>query len=115
MQVPVQLSFHGCDHSDAAETEIQAYVAKIEDHYGRITTCRIVVELPHKSQSQGKLFHINIDMSLPGSGHLLHNDHGTDPAHEDIHIAVRDAFAAIESQLKKVVGKRRHEERQVAS
>jgi len=111
MQVPVQLSFHGCDHSDAVEAEIQAHISKIEDHYGRITSCRIVVELPHKSQSQGKLFHINIDISLPGSGHLLHNDRGQNPAHEDVHNAVRDAFSAIESQLKKAVGKRRDERR----
>lgn len=112
MQVPVQLSFHGCDHSDALEAEIQADVAKIEAYYGRITRCRVVVELPHKSHAQGKLFHINIDISLPGAGHLLHNDHGTNPAHDDVHVAVRDAFAAIESQLKKVIGKRRDDERQ---
>lgn len=112
MQVPVQLSFHGCDHSNALEAEIQSSVSKIEEYYGRITKCRVVVELPHKSHAQGKLFHINIDISVPGAGHLLHNDHGKNPAHEDVHVAVRDAFDAIESQLKKVVGKRRDEERQ---
>lgn len=111
MQVPVQLSFHGCDHSDALEDEIQARVAKIEEHFGRITSCRVVVELPHKSHTQGKLFHINIDMSLPGAGHLLRQDHGNDHAHEDVHVAVRDAFNAIEHQLEKIVGKRRDEER----
>lgn len=115
MQVPVQLSFHGCDHSDALEAEIQGHVSKIEDFYGRITKCRVVVELPHKSHAQGKRFHINIDISLPGAGHLLHNDRGTNPAHEDVHIAVRDAFAAIEAQLKKVVGKRRDEERKASA
>lgn len=111
MQVPVQLSFHGCDHSDALEAEIQGRVSKIEEYYGRIISCRVVVELPHKSHNQGKLFHINIDMSLPGAGHMLHNDHGKDHAHEDVHVAVRDAFNAIEHQLKKIVGKRRDEER----
>ncbi|MBL4692071.1 MAG: HPF/RaiA family ribosome-associated protein [Magnetovibrio sp.] len=74
MQVPVQLSFHGCDHSNALEAEIQSSVSKIEEYYGRITKCRVVVELPHKSHAQGKLFHINIDISVPGAGHLLHND-----------------------------------------
>jgi len=111
MHVPVQLSFHGCDHSTAVESEIQAHVAKIETYYGRIIGCRVVVELPHKSHQQGKLFHVNIDVSLPGAGHMLHNDRGQDPAHEDIHIAVRDAFNAIEHQIKKNIGKRRTEAR----
>jgi len=115
MQVPVQLSFHGCDHSDALEAEIKARVAKVEDHYGRLTGCRVVVELPHKSHSQGKLFHINIDISVPGAGHILHNDRGLKPAHEDVHVAVRDAFSAIDAQVKKLVTKRRDEERKASA
>jgi ribosome-associated translation inhibitor RaiA len=115
MQVPVQLSFHGCDHSDALEAEIQARVSKIEDHYGRLTSCRVVVELPHKSSTQGNFFHINIDMGVPGAGHVAHNDRGLNPAHEDVHVAVRDAFNAIDAQLKKVVGKRRDEERKASA
>ncbi|MFC1674028.1 HPF/RaiA family ribosome-associated protein [Pseudomonadota bacterium] len=115
MQVPIQLSFHGCDHSDALETEIQGRVAKIEEYYGRIISCRVVVELPHKHHAQGKLFHINVDMSLPGAGHVVHNDHGVKPAHEDVHVAVRDAFNAVEAQIKKVVGKRRDDERKASA
>lgn len=114
MQVPIELSFHGCDHSDALESEIRDRVSKIEDYYGRIMSCRVVVELPHKSHSQGKLFHINIDMTLPGAGHVVHNDRGQNPAHEDVHVAMRDAFSAIEAQVKKIVGKRRDDERKAA-
>jgi len=111
MQIPIELSFHGCDHSDALEREIRAHVTKIEEFYGRIMSCRVVVELPHKSHAQGKLFHVNIDMSLPGAGHVVHNDRGQDPAHADVHVAVRDGFNAVEAQVKKIVTKRRDEER----
>jgi len=114
MQVPVQISFHGCDHSDAVESDIHARINKIEEFYGRITSCRVVVELPHKSHAQGKLFHFNIDMTVPGAGHVVHNDRGQDPAHEDVHVALRDAFNAIDNQLKKTVGKRRDEQRKAA-
>jgi len=115
MQVPVQVSFHGCDHSDAVESEIRGRIDKIEALYGRITSCRVVVELPHKSQSQGKLFHFNIDMTVPGAGHIVHNDRGQNPAHEDVHVALRDAFNAVDSQLKKIVGKRRDEQRKASA
>lgn len=114
MQVPVQISFHGCDHSDAVETEIQGRINKIEEFYGRITSCRVVVELPHKSHAQGKLFHFNIDMTVPGGHHIVHNDRGQNPAHDDVHVALRDAFNAVEKQLKSKVGKRRDEARKAA-
>lgn len=113
MQVPTQLSFHGCDHSDALEAEIHDRIAKIEDLFGRLTRCRVVVERPHKSHAQGNRFHVNIDMSVPGAGHMLHQDKGKNPAHEDVHVAVRDAFNAIEHQMNKVIGKRRDAERQL--
>lgn len=111
MQVPVQVSFHGCDHSDALEDDITQHAKKIEEYYGRITSCRVVVEAPHKSQTKGKLYHINIDLSIPGVGHAVINDRGNNPAHEDVYVATRDAFKAIETQIKKMVGKRRDEQR----
>lgn len=111
MQVPVQISFHGCDHSDALTKDINKHAEKIEEFYGRITSCRVVVEAPHKSHTKGKLFHINVEISIPGVGQLVHNDRGNNPAHEDVYVAVRDAFNAIEAQIKKIVGKRRDEER----
>ena len=115
MQVPIELSFHGCDHSDALETEIRERVTKIEEYYGRLMSCRVVVELPHKSHHQGKLFHINIDMTVPGAGHVVHNDKGKNPAHEDVHVAVRDAFNAVEAQVKKITDKRRDAERKASA
>jgi len=115
MQVPVQVSFHGCDHSDAIQSLILDRIDKIEAKYGRFTHCRVVVELPHKSPTQGKLFHINIDMGVPGSGDIVHHDRGQNPAHEDVHVALRDAFGAVENQLDKVLTKRRDEQRKAAS
>lgn len=111
MQVPVQVSFHGCDHSDVLNDDINKHAAKIEEYYGRITSCRVVVEAPHKSHTKGKLFHINIEISIPGIGQVIHNDRGNNPAHEDVYVAMRDAFKAIESQIKTLVGKRRDDER----
>lgn len=114
MQVPVQISFHGCDHSDALTDDINRHAAKIEEYYGRITSCRVVVEAPHKSHTKGKTYHINIELTLPGIGQVIHKEHGADPAHEDPYVACRDAFGAIEAQIKKQVGKRRDEERRAA-
>jgi len=114
MQVPVQVSFHGCDRSDAVHGDIMNRIDKIEALYGRITSCRVVVELPHKSHAQGKLFHFNIDLTVPGAGHIVHTDRGQDPAHEDVHVALRDAFNALDNQLQKLAGKRRTAQRQAA-
>lgn len=111
MQVPVQISFHGCDNSEALTEDISKHAEKIEEYYGRITSCRVVVEAPHKSHTKGKLYHINVEISIPGIGQVVHNDRGNNPKHDDVYIAMRDAFNAVESQIKTIVGKRRDEER----
>ncbi len=43
MQIPLQITFHGIDHSDAVETRIREKVAKLELLFDRITSCRVVI------------------------------------------------------------------------
>ncbi|MBC7908715.1 MAG: HPF/RaiA family ribosome-associated protein, partial [Rhodospirillaceae bacterium] len=41
MQIPLQITFHGIDHSDAAEERVREKVAKLEQFFDRITSCRV--------------------------------------------------------------------------
>ena len=71
MQIPLQITFHGIDHSDAVEERIREKVAKLEQFFDRITSCRVAVERTHKNSSnlhqKGEDFQVRIDMVVPGS------------------------------------------------
>ena len=113
MQIPVHIAFHGIDKSDAIESRIQQKVSKLEHFFDRITGCRVTVERHHKSRSELKVkdqpFHVSIVLEVPGEELVVKRD-SKDPtilkAHEDLQIAVRDAFLTMERRLKDYVQRR---------
>ena len=118
MQIPVQISFHGLDKSDAVETRIREKVTKLEQFFDRITACRVVVERHHGSRSnlatKDQPFHISIVVEVPGEELVVRRDPKDEASlkdHQDVNIAVRDAFAAMQRQVKEYVAKRWHDAR----
>lgn len=99
MQTPVQITFRGMEKSSALEEDIHAWIQKLEQVERRITACHVVVEAPHRHHAQGRLFHVRIDLHVPGKEIVVGRDPGKDPAHEDVYVAVRDAFRAARRRL----------------
>ena len=111
MQRPIQITFKDIAHSEAVETHIREKAAKLETFYPGIIGCHVTVELPHKHQHQGKLHNVRIDIKVPGSEIVVNRD-----KHEDIYVALRDAFDAAKRQVEEFGRKqrgdvKRHEER----
>lgn len=106
MQVPLHISFRNMEPSAAVEATIRERAAKLDRVYDRITSCRVVVEAPHKHHHQGKLFHVRIDLSLPGHEVRVTRDPAQAHAHEDVYVAIRDAFAAARRQLDEYAAQR---------
>lgn len=111
MQNPLQITFHGIDHSEAVEQRIREKVAKLEQLYDRITSCRVVIEMHHKNTSnlhhKGEPFHIRLDLTLPGAELVVKHDPKESHINEDIFVALRDAFQAMERQLKDFLARQR--------
>jgi ribosomal subunit interface protein len=95
MQTPLQITIRDMEHSDALETHIRDKAGKLEEFFNHIMSCRVVVEVPHKHQHQGKQFNVRIDIGVPGSEIVVNRDHA-----EDVYIALRDAFDAAKRQLE---------------
>ena len=100
MQLPMQISFRGMEPSDAVETKIRERVGKLERFYDRIMGCRVVVESPHRRHHQGKLFHVRVDLTVPGGELAVSREPAEHHAHEDVFVAIRDAFDAAQRRLE---------------
>lgn len=104
MNIPLQISFHGIDHSDAVEDRIREKVAKLEGFFNGITSCRVVVESHHKNTSKlhqkGEPFHISVNVNVPGKELIVKRDPKESHVNEDVYVALRDAFQSMERQLK---------------
>jgi len=100
MQIPLQLSFRGMEPSAAVELKVRERVAKLERFSDRITGCRVVVESPHRRHHQGKLFHVRVDLTVPGNELAVSREPAQHHEHEDVYVAIRDAFDAAQRQLE---------------
>lgn len=94
MKTPLQITFRDIEHSDALEAHIREKAEKLETVFEPIMSCRVVVEMPHQHKHQGRFFNVRIDIGVPGSEIVVNRDR-----HEDIYVALRDAFDAARRQL----------------
>ena len=100
MQIPLQITFRDIAPSAAIEARIRDRAAELERFYDRIMRCHVVVNAPHRRHHQGKLFHIRIDMTVPGAELIVNRESAAHHAHEDGYVAIRDAFDAARRQLE---------------
>ena len=103
MTVPLEIHFHGLDKSAAIETRIREKFAKLERHFHRMSSCRVVLEAPHRNPAKAKVFHVRIEISIPGGKPIIIN-HEREGAHanEDLALTIRDAFDAALRQVDEV-------------
>ena len=101
MQTPLQITFRDMEPSAAVEERIREKAGQLEQYHGNIISCRVMVEAPHGHKHQGKLFQVRIDLGVPdGELVVTHAHHHKDHAHEDVYVAIRDAFDAMKRQLE---------------
>ena len=107
MHLPMQITFRHMEHSPALEARIQELAGRLDRYSQEVMSCRVVVEAPHKHHHQGSLYSVHLDITLPGGEIAVARDQHDRHAHEDAHVALRDAFAAAERQLEQFVQRRR--------
>lgn len=95
MSTPVEITFNGVEKSEAIEARIAEKVTALERRFARMTHCRVVVEAPHRRSRLGKVFHVHIEIGVPGRAPLVvKSDREKNHEHEDLSVAIRDAFEA---------------------
>lgn len=91
----VQIIVRDMPTSPALESHIRKRVAKLNHFRQRIQSCRVVVDQTQKHKHQGKLYNVRIDLAVPGKELAV-----TRKIHEDVYVAIRDAFHAVTRQLE---------------
>jgi ribosome-associated translation inhibitor RaiA/cold shock CspA family protein len=103
MQIPAEIAFHNLPKPDWAENAIRDHLARLEEIYDRLITCRIRVEQRANNSNHTLPPVVRIEMSVPGYKGLV-------VAHEpdrlqrkfqtpDLHNAINEAFRIAERQL----------------
>ncbi len=101
MQIPLQITFReSLDPTGAIRARIHEQVEKLDAFHKNIIGCQVVVESPHHNHHRGNLYQVRVNLSVPGHQFVATSESKHDHAHEDVYVAVRDAFDALERQLE---------------
>ena len=95
--------------SDEIKQVIHDKVIKLDRFSKDIITFKVIVEAPHKHHHKGNLYQVHIDITLPRHELIVNRAPSEHHAHEDVYVAIRDAFKAAGRQLEDYVLKQRDE------
>jgi ribosomal subunit interface protein len=103
----VEIAFRNMDHSQAVEDKVRTQIDKLGQFHDHLMACRVVVETHHRHQHKGHLYHVRVDVTVPDAELVVSREPGAHHAHEDVYVAVRDAFDAMRRQLQEVARRQR--------
>ena len=110
MQDPVQITFHEAPKAPAVENLIRKKASELERYFDRIVSCRVSVRAPHRHRrANGNYYHVTVELAVPGDDIVVGRDPGVAGSHDDVQVAVRDAFRAAKRQLQDYVRRLRRE------
>ena len=95
MRVPLQITVLNLPHSAALEARARRMAEKLERFHPRIVSCRVGIEELRRHRSRGRLFHVRVDLRIPGREIVSNHRHDKDP-----YLALRDAFLSLRRQLE---------------
>jgi cold shock CspA family protein/ribosome-associated translation inhibitor RaiA len=101
MQTPAEIDFQGMSARPGIQDAIEKHLAELEQRYGRVTACRVVLKAPGGHHRTGGLYEVNIRLALPDGREV---DVGRtaikDERHSDLTFAINDAFKRARRRLQ---------------
>lgn len=95
-----QVVFHNIDQSAALIENVNKRIEKLQRFSNDIIGGRVVLDSPHNNHHKGKVFSVTVEIHTSGKEVIVRQGQHDKPEHEDIYVAVRDAFNVAERQLK---------------
>ena len=126
MILPLQITFRNMASSEAVKGWIQKEADKLNEFHGKITGCRVVVELPNRRRKAGNLYHVRVDLTVPGGEMVVKRQPNLRALpgrvkkgaakrlevrvpHKDLRQAINDAFGAMRRRLQVYSTRRRRD------
>jgi len=97
---PCHITFKGMDPSEAGRVEVRAWL----DRLGPLTTPmiagQVVIEAIDEGRRDDRRYHVRMELTMPEGVVSVGPDHPSNGAHEDVYVAIRNAFRAARRQLE---------------
>ncbi len=105
--IPLKIDYKNFERKPHLNSLIEEQVERLEKHFDRITSCHVVVSKPHKRHQHGNVYHVHIDLHIPGNVVAITREPERDGRHDDLPLAIRDAFKTAKRNLQTYIDKLR--------
>jgi ribosomal subunit interface protein len=102
MKGPLEISSRNVDLPEEMVDLIHEKAGKLDNFHDGIISCRVMVEVPHRSQRKGVSYNVRVDISVPGSDVIVKREPG-----DDLYVSICNAFDVAERQLKEHIERQR--------
>ncbi len=101
MRISPQISYRDVQKTDALESLLTEKIAKLEQVYDKISSCRISIEKVHDHPESGSPYRVRLDITVPENREVVVDKSPDDNTqYPPLEAIIRDAFDAAVRQLK---------------
>jgi ribosome-associated translation inhibitor RaiA/cold shock CspA family protein len=93
--------------SEAVEAAAREKALKLDEFRADLMSCRVTIELHDKHKHQGRHFAVRVDLTMPGRELVVDR-----VQHEDVYVALRDAFDDMRRRLQDSLRRLQGQEKQ---
>jgi ribosome-associated translation inhibitor RaiA len=102
MRVPLQIAARGLELGSATEVLVRHYAQELERFHDRITSIRVMVEVPQRRMGEPILYNVRFDITIPGGELVVKRQ-----AHPELHTAIQRAYEAARRRVQDAVRRQR--------
>ncbi|MDP2480183.1 MAG: HPF/RaiA family ribosome-associated protein [Candidatus Palauibacterales bacterium] len=107
METVPEISFRNLESTPALRAQIDEEIGRLERFFDGITSCHVMVEVPNPRRREGNLYHVRIEVRVPGTEVVVSREPPAQQKREELRVAVTEAFDAMVRQLEDYVRKLR--------
>ncbi|HEY5619409.1 MAG TPA: hypothetical protein VIK60_15825 [Vicinamibacterales bacterium] len=117
--IPTRVTYRGLKQMNTLESEVHDRVQWLEQFYGRIMACRVLIEVPHRHRRDGRHVRVRLELTVPGGAPIVvshepslhgslkdmeetepHKQAEVDEVHRYARVAVHEVFDVARRQLQ---------------
>jgi hypothetical protein len=94
-----RIVFHGLTASEPPRLEVRAWLVRL----GALTAPMLDGEVTIEALDQGRkerCYSVRVELVMPAGSVIVRSNHPGNPAHEDVYVAIRNAFRATRRELE---------------
>ncbi len=96
---PCRIVFHGFPASEPPQTEVRAWLARLGALTAPMLGGEVSIEAVDQSRKERR-YRVRMELVMPAGPVLVGSDHPTNLPHEDIFVAIRNAFRTMRRELE---------------